>query len=366
MTSPHRSARNVSPDQYPSCTFQPGFGRIARKAPFDRTPDEIIRMYTVMKNMKAFERFSHRMRMEISKTARYSCCEKGRVILRQGHVGHNFYFIYSGSVFVQVDVEDDNTGVLTAGTTLVMEKGACFGELALLVPGGKRTASIICRETTELFEIEKETFLEVCPDIFERELSEKMDAVLQHEFFQQWPKDRLERLCFESRIEEVMHGRVIDPDTANTDTLYFVLRGKITILKAFSPRQKLANLNIKKRDKLPHTTPDDRCFMKIAELKEGEKTELTALRTGDVSTDPGVMLVSNGVRLMRMSKQKLERFAPRGLVERLRRQYKPILVVPKEDDLLLRYQSDVDWQKFKSNICASLNKELRRLAITDQ
>ena len=54
--------------------------------------------------------------------------------------------------------------------------------------------------------------------------------------------------------------------------------------------------------------------------------ELTALRTGDVSEDPGVILVSNGVRLMRMSKKKLERFAPRGLVERFRRQYKPSLV----------------------------------------
>ena len=51
-------------------------------------------------------------------------------------------------------------------------------ELALLGSGGKRTASIICRETTELFEIEKETFLEVCPDIFEKELNEKMDAVM--------------------------------------------------------------------------------------------------------------------------------------------------------------------------------------------
>ena len=46
--------------------------KIARKEPIDRTPDEIIRMCSVMKSMKSFERFSSRMRMEISKTARYS------------------------------------------------------------------------------------------------------------------------------------------------------------------------------------------------------------------------------------------------------------------------------------------------------
>ena len=46
-------------------------------------------------------------------------------------------------------------------------------ELALL-GNGHRTASVICKELTELFEIEKETFLEVCPDIFDNELLEKL------------------------------------------------------------------------------------------------------------------------------------------------------------------------------------------------
>ena len=46
----------------------------------------------------------------------------------------------------------------------------------------------------------------------------------KHEFFQQWPKDKLERLCFESRIEEIMHGRVVDANTADTDSLYFILK----------------------------------------------------------------------------------------------------------------------------------------------
>ncbi len=52
-----------------------------------------------------------------------------------------------------------------------------------------------------------------------------------HDFFRQWPKDRLERLCFESRIQEVMHGRVIDPDTANTDTVYFVIEVRYCIFQ---------------------------------------------------------------------------------------------------------------------------------------
>ena len=59
-----------------------------------------------------------------------SCCffsvEPGRVILRRGHVGINFYFIYSGSVFV--NVEDVNTrGEHFEKTETVLARGDSFG-----------------------------------------------------------------------------------------------------------------------------------------------------------------------------------------------------------------------------------------------
>lgn len=49
-----------------------------------------------------------------------------RVILRKGHVGQNFYFIYSGSVFV--NVEDTNAqGEKFVKTEVVLHKGDSFG-----------------------------------------------------------------------------------------------------------------------------------------------------------------------------------------------------------------------------------------------
>ena len=48
--------------------------------------------------------------------------EKGRVVIRQGDIGFNFYFILSGSVFVEMQEEDQKTG---------KKHNMIIGELAL-------------------------------------------------------------------------------------------------------------------------------------------------------------------------------------------------------------------------------------------
>ena len=54
-------------------------------------------------------------------------CEKGRVLVRQGHDGYNFYFVYSGSAFVQKEKVDEQTGKKQLVTENVIDQGACFG-----------------------------------------------------------------------------------------------------------------------------------------------------------------------------------------------------------------------------------------------
>ena len=56
----------------------------------------------------------------------YFSVEPGRVILRRGHVGFNFYFIFSGSVFV--NIEDINIeGKRFEKTETVLARGDSFG-----------------------------------------------------------------------------------------------------------------------------------------------------------------------------------------------------------------------------------------------
>lgn len=52
--------------------------------------------------------------------------QSGRVILRIGHVGQNFFFIYSGSAFVNVE-DQTSSGEVFLKTQVVFSKGDSFG-----------------------------------------------------------------------------------------------------------------------------------------------------------------------------------------------------------------------------------------------
>ena len=52
--------------------------------------------------------------------------KSGRVVLRQGHVGQNFYFLFNGSVFVNID-DVDAKGNKFSKTEAVLGRGDSFG-----------------------------------------------------------------------------------------------------------------------------------------------------------------------------------------------------------------------------------------------
>lgn len=47
-------------------------------------------------------------------------------------------------------------------------------EIALISEEARRTATIICRERVEVLVVNRETILEYCPDVFQREYEEKL------------------------------------------------------------------------------------------------------------------------------------------------------------------------------------------------
>ena len=54
-------------------------------------------------------------------------CDRGRIIFRQGQDGTDFYFIYSGSVMVQVSRTDIKSGETFTSVESVIESGNSFG-----------------------------------------------------------------------------------------------------------------------------------------------------------------------------------------------------------------------------------------------
>ena len=53
--------------------------------------------------------------------------EHPRVVLRKGHIGVSFYFIFSGSVFVNVEELLTKTGHVMWHTAITLNRGDSFG-----------------------------------------------------------------------------------------------------------------------------------------------------------------------------------------------------------------------------------------------
>ncbi|ELT93107.1 hypothetical protein CAPTEDRAFT_85725, partial [Capitella teleta] len=146
---------------------------LTEKDPSERTEKECHRIHALLRGLKSFDKFTEKIQLAMCKAFTHQSIGTLRVILRRGHVGQNFYFIYSGSVFV--NVEDMNAqGEKFVKTEVVLTKGDSFGELALL-QNVQRTASISCREDAELLVVDRDVFASVCPRIFDRELEEKVN-----------------------------------------------------------------------------------------------------------------------------------------------------------------------------------------------
>ena len=86
----------------------------------------------------------------------YHSFEKGRVIIRQGDQDFNYYFILSGSVLIEVQQEDPQTG--TKQHHGRVGPGTSFGEIALLHES-KRRATIVCKQDSQFLTIDKPDFV---------------------------------------------------------------------------------------------------------------------------------------------------------------------------------------------------------------
>ncbi|XP_060081548.1 cyclic nucleotide-binding domain-containing protein 2-like [Ylistrum balloti] len=203
---------------------------ILSQEPEERTETDCRRLHALLRGLKSFDKFTEKIQLSMCRAFRYISVEHGRVILRRGHVGFNFYFIYSGSVFV--NLEDRNIdGKKFEKTETVLVRGDAFGELALL-QDIRRTASITCRETCEMLVVDKDTFAKVCPKIFEEELEEKERFLCHLPLFNSrvWTKEMIKRICTEAQIQEYKTNKVIVVDS-DEEWIYVCMEGKCQIIR---------------------------------------------------------------------------------------------------------------------------------------
>ncbi|KAK3101866.1 hypothetical protein FSP39_006884 [Pinctada imbricata] len=231
--------------------------KIFECTPEERSEADCRRIHALLRGLKSFDKFTERIQLYMCRSFRYQCVEPGRVILRKGHVGFNFYFIYSGSVFV--NIQDINIeGKKFEKTETILARGDSFGELALL-QDIRRTASITCRERCEMLVVDKETFAKVCPSIFDEELKHKEQFLSGLPLFSAtyWTREMLKLLCTEAHIQEYKTNKIVSTDSDDEEWMYICMEGKCQVISRIALDEKNENtLHHERRASTPELSDD--------------------------------------------------------------------------------------------------------------
>ncbi|XP_030045749.1 cyclic nucleotide-binding domain-containing protein 2 isoform X2 [Microcaecilia unicolor] len=210
-------------------TFPEKAIEIASRKPEERSPEDVCFIRSVMRGILSFRHYSNAMQLMLARVIHYKRFGKRRVVVRKGHRGDSFYFVFSGVIAVTQD--EDGTSALLDPEPILLRKGASFGEVALL-KGLRRNATVVCMEETEFLVVDKDEF-------FKNKLDQELQKELVYRFsffrsldlFSSWSDEALEKLAQHCKTEECHHSRVIVNDTSETKNIIFITKGRCDILR---------------------------------------------------------------------------------------------------------------------------------------
>ncbi|XP_039267857.1 cGMP-dependent protein kinase 2-like [Styela clava] len=204
---------------------------ILMKNAWERTEEELELIHTVVDQMKCFEKYPPMVRRELTRVMHFETFEDGRVMLQEGHQGFSMYFIVAGSVIVQVSQEDGRTHEKRTQTVGEISAGSSFGELAL-IQDCTRTATIVCKGTSQFLRVDKPDFDMVLRRSYEKEWDDRLQVLLSIPFFKQWNDFDMRNLNLNCRIEEFSSGSVIVGNTSEvSENVYFVVFGVCKLIR---------------------------------------------------------------------------------------------------------------------------------------
>ncbi|XP_044517514.1 cyclic nucleotide-binding domain-containing protein 2 [Gracilinanus agilis] len=202
---------------------------ITKKKPEWREESEIIDLCNFLKVVETFFNYSYQLQLRLARVIRYERFDRRRVIIKKGHRGHSFYFIYLGSVAVTAD-EDGSSAFLDAYPD-VLPKGSCFGEMALLT-GTDRIATVVCMEETELLVVDKEDFFgNHLDESLQKEFRFRFDFFRQHDLFTTWPDKAIIQMATHCKVEKFPFGQLISRNGMNSGFIMFIKQGACDVVR---------------------------------------------------------------------------------------------------------------------------------------
>ncbi|KAM9307762.1 cyclic nucleotide-binding domain-containing protein 2-like [Gastrophryne carolinensis] len=210
-------------------TFPEKAMEVALRRPEERSAHDIRFIRSMMMGILSFRRYSTQMQHMLARVVYYRRFGRGRVIVRKGHRGDSFYFVFSGVIAVTQD--EDGSSALLDPEPILLHKGASFGEVALL-KGLRRNATVVCMEETEFLVVDRtEFFANKLDQELQKELKYRFQFFRSLDLFSTWCDDSLETLADHCKTEECHHSQVMVRDTHDTKNIIFVTKGRCEVLR---------------------------------------------------------------------------------------------------------------------------------------
>uniref|UniRef100_A0A1I8GUH4 Cyclic nucleotide-binding domain-containing protein n=1 Tax=Macrostomum lignano TaxID=282301 RepID=A0A1I8GUH4_9PLAT len=225
-------------------TFDPSYFRAKREIdltgemkailqlePQARTTEQVQTVMYGLQTLPTFNEYPLRTQEKLARVAFYQSVPPGRLIIRQGHIGVNFYIIIRGRVIVSVMQEDRRTGDTRTNIVARLGQGQSFGEVALLRQVA-RTASVVSQDATQLLAIGREEFNEIFtkPEPG-RLLPGHVEFLAGCGFMRSFPLERLTQQPSACLLTFFRRNALIAPDSKAHPHLVVVRSGSCRVVK---------------------------------------------------------------------------------------------------------------------------------------
>ncbi|XP_048775168.2 cyclic nucleotide-binding domain-containing protein 2-like isoform X2 [Ostrea edulis] len=201
--------------------------------PERRTEEQLkVALLALNQGVEAFSEFPITMQKSLVRVGWYEHFEDKRVIIRQGHMADNFYFILSGTAVVTILQTDPDTGDEVVRTAAVLKKGNSFGELALM-HGAKRSATVTCKNSVELLAVGREDFVDIFMPMDKDQEPEHIRFLRTIQLLKGWPIEKLPyhdpKICCFTYFRR---GLLLCKDSNISDWVYVIKTGSCRVLKS--------------------------------------------------------------------------------------------------------------------------------------
>ncbi|XP_071089026.1 uncharacterized protein [Haliotis cracherodii] len=227
-------------------TFDPSVFRANREAqlsteakailsidPGDRTEEQLhLALASLKQAVDAFGEFPIKMQRSLVRVGWYEHFERKRVIIRQGHVAENFYFILSGIAVVTILETNRQTQEQYGHTAAMLKKGNSFGELALM-HGARRSATVTCKNDVELLAVGRQDFIDIFMNVEKNKEPDHITFLRSIDTLRGWPLEVLPyndpKTCIYTYFRR---GVLLCKESNTTDWIYVILTGSCRVLKS--------------------------------------------------------------------------------------------------------------------------------------